>query len=138
MSAPDERKYLHALIRAGLSARALSKIEAALGSWREGFEHPEALQSAGLSPEALTPLQKASTLNPNDLMRDLIRENTIFILKTDPESPELLKTIPSPPPALYIKGSLPHHLPYLAVVGTRKASAYGREAVKKIIRDLAN
>lgn len=52
--------------------------------------------------------------------------------------PLLLKEIPDPPSALYMRGSLPpqdHYL--LAVVGSRKMSRYGKEACEYIIHGLA-
>ncbi len=53
------------------------------------------------------------------------------------EYPELLKEIPQPPKRLRLEGSLP--LPgnkLLAVVGTRKYSAYGREICESLITSL--
>ncbi len=51
--------------------------------------------------------------------------------------PKLLKEIPSLPKELYLIGNLPdENLIYLAVVGTRKFSTYGKEACEKIISGL--
>ncbi len=51
--------------------------------------------------------------------------------------PERLKEIPSPPPELYLTGELPpEDFFYLAVVGTRKFSNYGKEACERIIDGL--
>ncbi len=51
--------------------------------------------------------------------------------------PQLLET-PEPPEQLYIKGVLPPtDALYLAVVGSRKYTSYGKEACEKIIRELA-
>lgn len=52
--------------------------------------------------------------------------------------PALLKQIHKPPGKLYYRGSLQiFSRPCLAVVGTRKISAYGAQATDKIIRPLA-
>src|SRR3989338_113647 len=54
------------------------------------------------------------------------------------EYPELLREIPQPPVQLRLEGELPragHKL--LAVVGSRKFSAYGREVCESLIRSLA-
>ncbi len=52
--------------------------------------------------------------------------------------PALLKQIHKPPETLYYRGSLQiFSRPCLAVVGTRKISAYGAQATDKIIRPLA-
>lgn len=42
-----------------------------------------------------------------------------------PAYPALLAVIPDPPPALWIRGVLPGDRPGLAIVGARRASAYG-------------
>ncbi len=52
--------------------------------------------------------------------------------------PYLLKQIPSPPKEFYIKGSMPsEELNYLAVVGTRRFSNYGKDVCEKLIAGLA-
>lgn len=57
-------------------------------------------------------------------------------LKND-KFPGLLKEISSPPKELYISGELPdENFIYLAVVGSRKFTTYGKEACEKIINGL--
>ena len=53
--------------------------------------------------------------------------------------PPALKEIPQPPAELYLRGTLPDptQFYYLAVVGSRKYTAYGREAAERIIAGLA-
>ena len=53
--------------------------------------------------------------------------------------PLALREIPEPPETLYIRGTLPDpaQFYYLAVVGSRKFTSYGREAVERIIGGLA-
>lgn len=70
-------------------------------------------------------------------MRKLIAAGIAIVEADDPEFPRQLGEISAVPVALYIKGRLRNDLPHLAVVGTRKATAYGREAARKIIRELA-
>ncbi|HYF09987.1 MAG TPA: DNA-processing protein DprA [Candidatus Paceibacterota bacterium] len=55
------------------------------------------------------------------------------------EFPPLLAEIPDTPKTLYLRGALPDWNNYkiLAVVGSRKYTDYGKEAVTKIIRELA-
>ncbi|MCR4283941.1 MAG: DNA-processing protein DprA [Parcubacteria group bacterium] len=53
------------------------------------------------------------------------------------EFPSLLKEIPDPPKQLYIEGEFPSEDSiFLGVVGTRKFSAYGKQACEKIIEGL--
>ncbi len=55
------------------------------------------------------------------------------------ELPLCLQEIPDPPTHLYIEGGLPSHeeYMYLAVVGSRRYSSYGKEACEKLIMGLA-
>lgn len=55
-----------------------------------------------------------------------------------PESeyyPPLLREIPFPPAQLYIRGNIEllQHVPLLAVVGSRKASAYGKQSISYLL-----
>ena len=60
------------------------------------------------------------------------------IYKLKPEQfPLPLLEIPQPPKTLYIRGKLPDKdLVYLAVVGSRKYTSYGRDICEKLIRGL--
>lgn len=50
--------------------------------------------------------------------------------------PEKLLTIPTPPKQLYVRGSLQVNRPLVAVVGSRKATSYGKQATELIVKDL--
>src|SRR5665647_1967322 len=60
------------------------------------------------------------------------------IYKLKPEQfPEGLNEIPQPPKTLYIRGKLPSvDVVYLAVVGSRKYTSYGRDICEKLIHGL--
>lgn len=60
------------------------------------------------------------------------------IYKLKPEQiPKPLLEIPQPPKVLYIRGKLPSKdLIYLAVVGSRKYTSYGKDICEKLIRGL--
>lgn len=51
--------------------------------------------------------------------------------------PVLLKEIASPPKKIYTLGSLPAEKPYIAIVGSRRVTPYGREVTKTLAHDLA-
>lgn len=56
----------------------------------------------------------------------------------DPGYPRLLIQIPSPPPVLYVRGRLlPDDALAVAIVGTRRATHYGREVTGRIATGLA-
>ncbi|HLP86558.1 MAG TPA: DNA-processing protein DprA [Candidatus Paceibacterota bacterium] len=60
------------------------------------------------------------------------------IYKLKPEQfPKPLLEIPQPPKTLYIRGKLPDpNMVYLAVVGSRKYTSYGKDICEKLIRGL--
>jgi len=60
------------------------------------------------------------------------------IYKLKPEQlPKALLEIPQPPKTLYIRGQLPDpNFVYLAVVGSRKFTSYGRDICEKLIHGL--
>jgi DNA processing protein len=60
----------------------------------------------------------------------------IYKLKIE-QFPKALLEIPQPPKTLYIRGKLPSpNMIYLAVVGSRKYTSYGRDICQKIIKGL--
>jgi DNA processing protein len=61
-----------------------------------------------------------------------------IVCPDDAAYPSLLRTIPDPPCALYVKGNLePRDLNALAIVGSRKCSYYGREQAERFAGLLA-
>lgn len=60
----------------------------------------------------------------------------IYILKQD-KIPKALLEIPQPPNILYIRGTLPKEdIIYLAIVGSRKHTSYGKDICEKLITGL--
>ena len=56
----------------------------------------------------------------------------------DPEYPAPLRTIPDPPPLLYLQGTLQENdRQAVAIVGTRKVSAAGRVLAEELAHELA-
>jgi len=64
--------------------------------------------------------------------------NTSLLSLADDHYPELLKNIYDPPPILYVKGNdLDPADKAIAIVGTRKASRYGKETAHRLAYELA-
>ena len=71
-------------------------------------------------------------------MEKLDRYGVQVLTWHDPGYPSRLKEIHDYPPLLYIRGSLlPEDEWCLAVVGTRRATVYGRQVTEEIVADLA-
>jgi DNA processing protein len=66
-----------------------------------------------------------------------IKEKSIKIIPIEDNNyPRLLKEISDPPPVLYVKGQIPTGERFLAVVGARKMTSYGRQVTEILARDL--
>jgi DNA processing protein len=59
------------------------------------------------------------------------------VARKDSSYPVLLQTIYNPPELLFYRGFLPPHDQLIAIVGTRRASAYGRNAAKSLASTVA-
>ena len=63
--------------------------------------------------------------------------NSAYTIISKEKIPALLKEIPKPPKKLYVRGTLPSlELKWLAVVGSRACSTYGRQVVRHLISAL--
>jgi DNA processing protein len=99
----------------------------------------EELARAGLDRRSLKNLLAArSTL---DLDRELERIAAVgaqVLTWESPIYPRLLREIADPPPVLYVKGTLTEEDAWaVAIVGTRRALAYGREVTRRLATALA-
>ena len=76
--------------------------------------------------------------NPDQELAKLKKYQIKVLIFPDKNYPKLLKELPDPPGLLYIKGKiLPEDEIALAVVGSRKYSAYGKRATEEIVYPLA-
>ncbi len=100
---------------------------------------PDELRAAGLDSRALHSL--LTTREELDLDAEVARlEKAGVKIMTwrSPEYPDRLRNIYHPPPVLYLRGSLTSADEWVvAVVGTRRATAYGKEAARHIAGGLA-
>lgn len=88
----------------------------------------------GLGEEARRSLWDKDLRPAEEILEACDRERLHILTYRDAAYPVRLKNIPDPPIVLYYKGQLPDFdgLPVIAVVGTRKASAYGMTAAKRM------
>lgn len=118
----------------------LQKLLGAFGSLEQAWQASESeLTAAGLDKRGLQGL--LTTRASLDLDAEVERALRIcdrVLTWDDPDYPRLLREIPSAPPVLYVRGELTEQDDWaLAVVGTRHASAYGREITRLFATDLA-
>lgn len=105
-------------------------------AWRAGVSD---LRAAGLDSRSLESLLAArSGLDLDAEVERNLKAGVSILTWDDPDYPPLLKQIYDPPYVLYVRGELlPTDEWAVAVVGTRRASAYGREATRWLAGDLA-
>ncbi|MDI3538120.1 MAG: processing protein, partial [Bacillota bacterium] len=71
-------------------------------------------------------------------MERLAQAKVKYVTLLDADYPENLKTIFDPPPVLYYRGELKaEDALAVAIVGSRRATPYGRESATRLARELA-
>ena len=97
------------------------------------------LKAAGLDRRALGNLMTTrSKISLDEEMEKIERQGARVLTWDDPAYPSRLLNIYDPPPVLYVKGELLEEDQWaVAVVGTRGATVYGKEATRRIAGGLA-
>jgi DNA processing protein len=82
--------------------------------------------------------QQRGRIEPEAEVERLVRLHIGAVRTIDPAYPRLLQEIPLPPPVLYVRGTLaPADEWALAIVGTRRASPYGKQMTERLAGELA-
>ncbi|MBN1994610.1 MAG: DNA-processing protein DprA [Anaerolineae bacterium] len=100
--------------------------------------NPGELRAIGLDKRSVENLyQIRNSLDLDAELKKLERLNVSVLTWESQNYPPLLKNIADPPPVLYVRGQLmPQDEWALAVVGTRRATAYGRECTRLLVSGL--
>lgn len=130
----------------GLSRPAACRLCRELDRWLDPRRHrepPERLAAAAGVPLAQMKRALAVAADPAAVSAAAAREREAaarlgarLLLAGEPDYPERLLDLALPPPVLYVRGELPAG-PAVAVVGSRRADAYGREVAEGFARALA-
>ena len=96
------------------------------------------LNAAGLDQRAIANLVEArAQINLDAELAKIAHAGVRVLTLDDPAYPRLLSQVDNAPFVLYVKGDLtPADEWAIAIVGTRNASAYGREVTRQIVSDL--
>jgi DNA processing protein len=99
----------------------------------------EELRRAGLDRRSLENLLAARAVRDLDQELEKVAAVGAHLLTWEsPGYPRLLREISDPPPVLYVKGMITEEDAWaVAVVGTRRASPYGREVTRRLTTALA-
>jgi DNA processing protein len=132
------RVALHRVPRLGAVRFAL--LEAAFPSLEEAWRADSGtLHAAGLDVRTAQAVARAqSEVDPLEELERLTQAGIEALGPSDPRYPSRLKEIVDAPPLLYVRGAwTPDDEWSVAVVGTRRATAYGRQAAGELARGLA-
>lgn len=116
--------------------RLLDRFGSAEAAWHASLLD---LAGVGLERRAVESLGKLrASLDPEAEWRRLEQQGVSVVILDDPTYPAALREIADPPPVLYARGELsPSDDWAIAVVGTRRASIYGRQVTERIVSDVA-
>lgn len=119
--------------RFALLERAFPSMEEAWGA------DLAALAGAGLDARTAHELRRAQQeIDPDAELERLHRAGVTALARVDPRYPSRLREIDDAPPLLYVRGEWRAEDEWsVAVVGTRRATAYGRQATTELVLGLA-
>jgi DNA processing protein len=123
-------------IGATRAGRLLAYFGSMADAWRAG---PGELRNAGLDQGTVTSIVEArSTISPEAEMARLEKAGVRAYCWPDDEYPKHLHEIEDKPPVLYTRGDvIPDDEWAVAIVGTRRATPYGRQAAEHFAAELA-
>ena len=124
----------------GIGRVRLTQLENYFGNLENAWKAPAGeLKRAGIDSAGLRAIARyRPEISPEAAMATLERHGIIALTCHDPGYPPRLKEIYDYPPGIYFRGSLlPADEWCVAVVGTRRASAYGKQVTKELVTDLA-
>ena len=123
-----------------LGAARFQKLERYFGDAAAAWQaEPAAWRAAGLEERSIAALTAArGRIDPDGEMARLEKAGLRVLTWHNPEYPARLRALEGRPPLLYIQGRLlTEDARAVAVVGTRRPTAYGREAAAQLSGELA-
>jgi DNA processing protein len=99
----------------------------------------EALREAGLSDKIIeNVIELRSSIDLDKIWEQIDAQGISVIIQTDEEYPRRLREIEQSPPVIYMLGDLTAEDEWsVAVVGTRRVTAYGRQVAEEVAGTLA-
>lgn len=124
----------------GIGQTRLRSLMRGFSSGEEAWNaSASALRSIGVSEEIAAEIVRARTDIDPELEAKALGEMDIRIMtETEEYFPTLLRETPFPIAMIYVRGNFDNWTrPMISIVGTRKHSAYGRQAAERIAADLS-
>jgi len=137
----ESAKYLVGLsLLPSIGPARMSKLVSLAGSAEAAWSaSPDVLRASGVDEKSLLPLMEKRTRIDPDRELERVQEAGATVLTLDDAGyPSLLREAFNKPAILYVRGSLqPEDSQSLAIVGTRRPTAYGREMATHLTSELA-
>jgi len=136
----DKRYWVGFNLVKGIGAVRLQGLRDYFGSLELAWQAPvEALLAAGLSPKlAERVLEVRAGVDLDRYLAQIAAQGIQILTWEDDLYPPQLKEIDQPPPVLYVRGQLTAEDAWaIAVVGTRRVTAYGRQVTEELASFLA-
>lgn len=133
-------KYWAAFSRVpGLGPVRIGRLQSHFGTLENAWAASKhKLQDCGMDSRTVEAITESRTeIDPDSEMERMAEAGVDAVTWSDPRYPPRLKETADPPPVLFLKGEiLPEDEKAVAVVGTRKATAYGKEAAQSLTAEL--
>jgi DNA processing protein len=129
------------LTRSGLAARRLNALLDHFGDAAAIFaaDPRELARAPGMSEDAARRLLDPEAASVDEDLRLMEQLGVHLVRRSDPDFPPLLHQIFDPPALLYVRGELGEgDRCAVALVGSRRCSAYGRMMADRLSRDLVS
>jgi len=139
MSDKELKHWLAFNIIPGIGRVKFAQMESFFGKLADAWKAtPAELKKAGLESNVVQAVELGrKQIDPDEELEKLKRKGIKACTYRDKEYPARLKEIYDYPPIIYIRGELTVRDEWcIAVVGTRGATAYGRQATEEIVTEL--
>ena len=137
----DKRYWVGFNLVKGIGSVRFQALKDHFGDLSLAWQAPlDALKAAGLGQKmAERVVQMCASVDLEKVMSRIGALGITILTWEDESYPSRLKEIDQPPPVLYVRGSLTTDDSWaVAVVGTRRVSAYGRQVAEELATFLAN
>lgn len=137
---PDAKYWVALSTHQKIGARTFAKLYRRFKRLEKVWEAQDReLAEAGLDLGQIEAVKEIiANKDPEGEFKRLKKYEIKVVILPDQDYPRLLREIPDPPGILYLKGKiLPEDELAIAVVGSRKFSAYGQRATEEIVYPLA-
>lgn len=136
----SEKAYLLGILNvAGIGPKKAEILKKEFGSYQSVWNASAEKLTAVLGRDLGSALNSLiGSLDPDKQLKDYEEAGYKVLAEFEEGYPTALKNIPANPPLLFYRGDITVLArPCIAIVGSRRASPYGRKAARQISRDLA-